>query len=129
MRRKPRSAIVLFLPALALLGARHLPAQGVKPKGEPHAVIAGTVFRDPGFAQPGASVVLALKNTPAKKLQQQISSPRGEFSFHVPASPQTYLVTATLKGFQTAREEIQIQGEEQINATLLLVPESKDKGR
>jgi carboxypeptidase family protein len=129
MRRKPRSAIVLFLPALALLGAAHLPAQGVKPKGEPHAVIAGTVFRDPGFAQPGASVVLALKSAPAKKLQQQVSSPRGEFSFHVPASPQTYLVTATLKGFQTAREEIQIQGEEQINATLLLVPESKDKGR
>lgn len=129
MRRKPRSAIVLFLPVLVLLEAHHLPAQGVKPKGEPHAVIAGTVFRDPGFAQPGASVVLALKSAPAKKLQQQISSPRGEFSFHVPASPQSYLVTATLKGFQTAREEIQIQGEEQINATLLLVPESKDKGR
>ncbi len=129
MRRKPRSAIVLFLPALALLGALHLPAQGAKSKGEPHAVVAGTVFRDPGFAQPGAFVVLALKSAPAKKLQQQISSPRGEFSFHVPASPQTYLVTATLKGFQTAREEIEIQGEEQINATLLLVPESKNKGR
>jgi hypothetical protein len=87
------------------------------------------VFRDPGFAQPGASVVLALKSAPAKKLQQQISSPRGEFTFRIPAGPQTYLVTATLKGFQIAREEIEIQGQEQINATLLLVPESKKKGR
>ena len=92
-------------------------------------MIAGTVFRDPGFAQPGASVILALKSAPSKKLQSQISSPRGEFTFHVPAGPNSYLVTATLKGFQTARQEIEIQGQEQINATLLLVPESKQKGR
>src|SRR6185369_35317 len=98
-----------------------------KPKPGPEAVIAGTVFRDPGFAQPGASVVLTLKSAPAKKLQHQISSPRGEFTFRIPAGSNRYLVTATLKGFQTAREEIEIQGEEQINATLLLVPESKEK--
>jgi hypothetical protein len=107
--------------------AQVLFAQG-KQKAEPHAVIAGTVFRDPGFAQPGASVVLALKTAPAKKIQRQISSPRGEFTFRVPAKPNRYLITATLKGFQTAREEIEIEDQEQINATLLLVPESK-KGR
>jgi len=74
-------------------------------------------------------VVLALKSSPAKKLQHQISSPRGEFSFRVPPGPNAYLVTATLKGFKTAREEVEIQGQEQINATLLLIPESKSKGR
>ena len=127
MRRKSRSG--LFLLLLALFGAHSLPAQGTKQKAEPYAIVAGTVFRDPGFAQPGASVVLALKSAPNRKLQQQISSPRGEFSFRVPPGPQTYLVTATLKGFQTAREEIEIQDQEQNNATLLLVPESKQKGR
>jgi uncharacterized membrane protein len=66
-----------------------------------------------------------LKSAPTKKLQRQISSPRGEFTFRVPASPNRYVITATLKGFQTAREEIEIQDQEQINATLLLVPESK----
>src|SRR5665213_131949 len=126
MRRKPKSRVALLLPALCV--AQFLFAQG-KPKAEPHAVITGTVFRDPGFAQPGASVVLALKSAPGKKLQRQISSPRGEFTFRVPAGHNTYLLTATLKGFQAAREEIEIQGEEQINATLLLVPESKQKGR
>jgi hypothetical protein len=104
--------------------AQSLPAQGSKPKGET-AVIAGTVFRDPGFAQPGASVVLALKASPAKKLQERISDARGEFSFRIPPGPQSYVISATLKGFQTARDEIEIQGLEQINATLLLVPESK----
>jgi hypothetical protein len=130
-RRKSRSALrpVLLLAALfgAMFGAHRLPAQGKKQKAEPNAIIAGTVFRDPGFAQPGASVILTLKGAPARKLQEQISSPRGEFTFRVPPGPTTYLITATLKGFQTARQEIEIQGEEQINATLLLVPESKEK--
>lgn len=114
---------------LLLLSAAGLPAQGTKKDAEPHAIVAGTVFRDPGFAQPGASVVLTLKSSPAKKLQVQISSPRGEFAFRVPAVPNTYLVTATLKGFTPARDEIEIQGGEQVNATLLLVPESKEKKR
>ena len=112
--------------AVVLLGSvsGNLAAQGNKQKGET-AVIAGTVFRDPGFAQGGAVVVLALKSSPTKKLQEQITASRGEFSFRIPAGPQSYVVSATLKGFQTAREEIEIQGLEQINATLLLVPESK----
>jgi hypothetical protein len=122
MRTKPKSRLVVLL--LALCGAQLLLPQA-KQKDEPYAIVAGTVFRDPGFAQPGASVVLALKSAPGKKLQEQTSSPRGEFAFRVAPLPQTYLVTATLKGFQTAQQEIEIQGQEQINATLLLVPESK----
>jgi Carboxypeptidase regulatory-like domain len=135
MRRRSNSTLALLLPALCLAQVFLSPvnAQGTRQKtrkeAEPNAVIAGTVFRDPGFAQPGASVVLALKSAPTKKLRQAISSPRGEFTFRIPAGPNTYLVTAALKGFQTAREEIEIQGQEQINATLLLVPESKEKGR
>ena len=125
-RRKSKSTLVFLLLALFLAQIGWAQA---KQKGGSDAVIAGTVFRDPGFAQPGASVVLALKSAPLKKLQHQISSPRGEFTFRIPAGPNRYLVTATLKGFQAAREEIEIQGEEQINATLLLVPESKQKGR
>jgi len=124
---KNRSAVLAaFLLASFLLAswAGSLAAQGNKQKGET-AVIAGTVFRDPGFAQGGAVVVLALKSSPTKKLQEQTTASRGEFSFRIPAGPQSYVVSATLKGFQTAREEIEIQGLEQINATLLLVPESK----
>jgi len=33
-------------------------------KDAPHAVIAGTVFRDPGFAQPGATVTIVRKDQP-----------------------------------------------------------------
>jgi hypothetical protein len=126
MRRKLKPTAIVLLPALCL--AQLVLAQG-KQKPGPDAVISGTVFRDPGFAQPGATVTLAASSKPSKTLQRQISSPRGEFTFRVPAGANSFVVTATLKGFQTAREEIEIQGQEQINATLLLVPESKKKGR
>ena len=94
-------------------------------KAAPYAVLAGTVFRDPGFAQPGATVVVTKKEAPDKKLQQGITDRRGEFAFRVPPGPGTYYLTATLKGFKPDRQEFEVSGEEQINATLLLVPESK----
>ena len=119
---KIKSAILAAILTASWCGK--LPAQANKQKGET-AVIAGTVFRDPGFAQGGAVVVLALKSNPTKKLQEQTTASRGEFSFRIPPGPQSYVVSATLKGFQTARQEFEIQGLEQINATLLLVPESK----
>ncbi len=127
MRR--RTSSLSSAACLLVLAAVHLMAQDPKKTAAPYAIVSGTVFRDPGFAQPGAFVVLTLKSEPARKLQNQVSSPRGEFSFRVPPGPQTYVVTATLKGFQTVRQEVEIQDQEQINATLLLVPESKNKGR
>lgn len=133
-KRTRRFSLPLLLSILLYAGSASAQTEtGIQSKTgrkpEPYAIVTGTVFRDPGFAQPGASVILSLKSAPKKKLQEQISSPRGEFSFHVPAHPNTYLLTASLKGFQTVQKEVEIQGEEQINATLLLIPESKEKRR
>lgn len=80
--KRIRPAILAALVAATYSGS--VTAQGTKQKAETTAMIAGTVFRDPGFAQGGASVVLALKSNPEKKLQQQITASRGEFAFRVP---------------------------------------------
>jgi hypothetical protein len=96
---------------------------------EPYALVAGTVFREPGFAQSGARVVLTLEGQPKKKLQQQISSPTGEFAFRVKPGANRYTVTATLKGFVTASKTVEIYEQEQVHATLMLVPESNNKER
>jgi hypothetical protein len=93
---------------------------------EPHAVIAGTVFRDPGLALPGATVVLIRKDDPKlKKLQEVVSNYRGEFAFQVLAKSEVYVVRATLKGFHPAEKDVTVSGEGRIEATLVLVPESK----
>jgi hypothetical protein len=94
-------------------------------KSSSYAVIAGTVFRDPGFAQPGAAIWITRKDDPKeKKLQAAVSDSRGEFAFRVAPVQAAYELHATLKGYRPVRQDIQIEGEEQVNATLLLVPES-----
>jgi len=136
--KRTRSNAVRHRAALACLGAllaavggsvswaQQTSGKKSSNKQTAYAVIAGTVFRDPGFAQPGAAVILSLKDDPkGKKLQEAFSDNRGEFAFHVPPAQATYVIQATLKGYRPVRQEIEISGEEQVNATLLLVPESK----
>ena len=98
-----------------------------KKKGTPeaYAIVGGTVFQDSGIAQPGAKVVLAANAQPGKKLQEQTSSPHGEFSFRVPAGPGSYVITASFKGFEPASKEVDIEAQEQVHKSLLLVPSFK----
>jgi hypothetical protein len=71
-------------------------------------------------------VVLTLRGDPkAKKLLQATTTPRGEFSFRVPPTPATYVVKASLKGFKPDEKEATISGEDRLDVTLTLVPESK----
>jgi len=127
-----RAALVCLdamLAAAAAPVASGQPSNGNKKSGKnesAYAVIAGTVFRDPGFAQPGAAVWLTRKDDPKeKKLGEAVSDGRGEFAFRVPPVQATYVLRATLKGYRPVRQDIDVGGEEQVNATLLLVPESK----
>ena len=95
-----RLASRVALLTLALIACMLLAAGDKKKAAEPYAIVAGTVFRDPGYALPAANVILMLKGDPkAKKLQQAVSSFRGEFAFRVPPAPATYVVKASLKGF------------------------------
>lgn len=117
------------LVCLAWAAAPAAFAQSKPASQEAYALVAGTVFREPGFLQPGAKVVLALASQPDKKLQEQVSGLRGEFAFRVKPETNRYIVTATLKGFETARKTIEITGQEQTSATLMLIAESNSKGR
>ncbi len=97
----------------------------------PDAVIVGTVFRDPGFALPGAEVRLTpdpdQSQAAPKKVSKQrtTTSPRGEFVFHVPAQPMRYTVSASASGFKSEQKTITVQGEGRIDVTLTLAQESK----
>ena len=105
-----------------------------------HAIVAGTVFRDNGFSLAGATVTLTVKDTgkdtatgkdtgkdTARKNKpvKSMSDARGEFSFRVSPAPASYVVKATMKGFQPAEKEASVSGEERADVTLILTPESK----
>jgi Carboxypeptidase regulatory-like domain len=121
-KRRTTTRISLFAGLLALVSLNAEPQK----KPPPHAVVAGTVFKDPGFALPDVTVVLMRQGDPKhKKLQELVSNFRGEFAFPVPPAEAKYVVRASLKGFHPAEKEVSISGEERIEVTLVLVPESK----
>lgn len=117
-----RAALVAVLGAVSILAA----AGAKKHDTGAYGIVAGTVFRDPGFALPDAKVELLQRaDSRTAKLQQAVSSPHGEFSFRVPAAPATYIVRASAKGYQPAEQEAAISGENRVDVSLTLTPESK----
>jgi len=135
-KRSGANAAVRFANALVwacfLMGVAGVGvvAAAKKPdKQEPFALIAGTVFRDTGFALAGAEV--SLKPTPEGpssvkvKPAKIISSPRGEFAFRVPAAPMRYTVGVKAHGFREQSKPVSISGDERVDVFFRLEAESK----
>ena len=85
---------------LVLLG---LAAGAADKKAPPEpSIVAGTVFRDPGFALANAEVTLAVKTPPqgvkVPKIQKTTSNFRGEYSFRVPAAKAEYVISVKAAG-------------------------------
>jgi hypothetical protein len=141
MKRKKRSGTnaasavrfgLRFVPiALAAL-ACVLTLQGAKKKTVPegYSLVAGSVFNAAGYAIPDADVVLMPDPQPdsaplkIKKLQTVCDS-RGEFTFRVPPSAMHYILSAGAKGYRAAQKPVVVQGEERVDVTFQLEPESK----
>jgi hypothetical protein len=96
-----RAILSLLLPA-ALAGA-----DKKKQEKKLAAVIAGTVFRDPGFAVAGAEIELVEIRVDGKKPKPRktVTDARGEFAFSVPPVEQKYKVKASVKGLQPEDKE------------------------
>jgi hypothetical protein len=113
------AAFVVACATLLLAGDK-------KKVSEPDSVIAGTVFRDPGYALPEATVTVVLRDDPKhKKLAEQTTSPRGEFVIHVPASTAVYVVKASAKGFHAEEKEASVTGLDRVDLIFILEPEKK----
>lgn len=121
---------VLVVVSIAI-GAAWSAEKPRKPQ-EPYALIAGTVFRDPGLALPGAELTLAPDPTskPASKFKKQkaLSDGRGEFALRVPAAPMRYHLHVEARGYESETKDIAIQGEERVDVSFRLAPTSKHQG-
>jgi hypothetical protein len=88
-------------------------AAGAGDKAE-QAVVAGTVFRDPGFALPRAEIQLTVKTPPKgvkpPKTQKILSDGRGEFAFRVPAAQAEYVVTVKAAGYTSEEKTAAMSG-------------------
>lgn len=119
-RKTGASPFRLFLALFFILAG----LAGQKP--EP-AVIAGTVFRDPGFALAGAEVeLLRLSPLPGRRKPKPVltrTDSRGEFSFQVAPDQAEYRVTARAKGFVPEERIVKLSGgPERLDVYLTLKP-------
>lgn len=81
----------------------------------PQAVIAGTVFRDPGFALARAEVILSVKTPPAGtkkqiKPRKTTTDARGEFAFYVPPEKSSYVLSVKATGLEPQEKTIELNG-------------------
>ncbi len=124
MRTRSRIAALIIALIVAMAAGGVLVAQNA-----PHALVAGTVFRENGFSLAGAMVTLiakgAGKDATKRKPLKSMSDARGEFTFRVSPAPGTYLVKATMKGFKPAEKEASLGGEERVDVTLISTPDAK----
>ncbi len=134
MRKKRKSGTRVVLVALSVLAGTPAFFPGVVPaadkKEKPAAVItivAGTVFRDSGFALPGAEVTLQQANAEGvgkgKKLSFSCNT-RGEFAFRLPGQEGKFVVTASAKGYGRQEKTVEAHPGERVDVTFTLVAES-----
>ncbi|MFO0501359.1 MAG: carboxypeptidase-like regulatory domain-containing protein [Acidobacteriota bacterium] len=124
--RRIGSLRLLVLGLLALgAGAGRLPAQ----QKAAYSVIAGTVFREPGFALPGAVVTLEAAETPAKgkrfKPQKVVSDRHGEYGFRLSPTEAKFKLTAAAKGFVPQEKETTASPGVRVDVFFELKPESR----
>ncbi len=125
MRKSGTSLICLLILAVPLAGAGK---KKIVP--EAYSIVAGTVFRESGFALPQAEVTLIPDPQPdglpvkVKKLST-VSDARGEFVFRVPSASMQYTVRVAAKGYHGEEKTITVHGDERADVTFQLREESK----
>jgi hypothetical protein len=124
-----RSALIFLALTFSILPA----ALKKKPASDTYAIVSGSVFDDHGYALPDANVSLApgaasssaTKSNDKVKPLETVTSPRGEFTFHVPAGPAQYVVSVQAKGYQRLQKTVMVQDQERVEVTFQLDPQSK----
>jgi len=127
--RKKRSGIKL---AALLVAACAIAGAGDRKKDEAHAVVAGTVFHDPGFALPGATVVIAVDDAGGDnghfKPRKTLADGRGEFAFRVPPAAAHYVLRVSAKGYEPQEKKAEVSDpEERVDVNFILMPKSKQE--
>jgi hypothetical protein len=99
----------------------------------PHALIAGTVFRPPGFALPGARIAIKPDAEEAGgarlKAQTAVGDARGEFAVRVLPVPMRWTVAVQMNGYESQQKTVSIEGEHRADVSFVLEPvQAKPQG-
>ena len=132
-KRKTRTTIGSKVASLvlALLAMLVAPAAAEKKSKKPSAtseafsVIAGTVYRPPGFALAGAEIEITPDIEGKPKKIKAYSDARGEFALRVPIVPMRYKIDVKSTGYLPQQQSVAIEGEQRKDLTFRLEPVGK----
>lgn len=132
-RKKKRKTIGSRLAGmvLALLVMLAAPAAAEKKPKKPSeasevfSVIAGTVYRPPGFALAGAEIEITPEIDGKPKKMKAVSDARGEFALRVPVVPMKYRVDVKGSGYLPQKQTVAIEGEQRKDLSFQLEPVAK----
>ena len=120
-----RRAIHFLFSGLVMLLALDVAgfaAEKKEKKQQSYSIVAGTVFRPPGFALAGAEVTLKPeKGSP----QKAVANFRGEFAFRVPSKFASYTVRVKATGFEAQEKTTDIGIDQRIDLAFELTPARK----
>ena len=92
----------------------------------PHALLAGTVYRPPGFALPGVKVLVApeIPEVAGVKLKkvETVTDSRGEWTVRVPAVPAKWRIDVKVNGYRPEQRSVSVEGEQRVDTSLVLQP-------
>jgi hypothetical protein len=117
---------IAFLVTLLCPAALSEKKEKQKAAAAPFALIAGTVFRPPGFALPGAEVVIAPEqrevNGVKLKKAEAVTNFRGEFAVRVPPVPAKWRVDVKSSGYRPEQRSVSVEGEQRLDLSIVLEP-------
>jgi hypothetical protein len=92
----------------------------------PFALIAGTVYRPPGFALAGAQVVVAPEQPEASgvrlKKTEAVTNGRGEWAIRVPSVPAKWRVDVKSNGYRPEQRSVSVEREQRLELSIILEP-------
>jgi hypothetical protein len=125
----------LAVLAIAALFCAPAPVAAQKQKSKESqaafALIAGTVYRPPGFALPGVELkfVPELSESQNVKLKkaEAVTDARGEFAVRVPAVPAKWRVDVKVNGYRLEQRSVSVTGEQRVDLSIILEPAGQPK--
>lgn len=121
-RLVPALAAALLLAVAAFSALAKEKPKDKKKAPPPAALVAGTVFRDAGFALPGAEVVATPDPPQGKKQWRTTGNARGEYFLRLPAGPASYTVVVRANGFRPQEKKVTFAADERLDFNFLLEP-------
>jgi hypothetical protein len=95
-------------------------------KAEAYCLLGGSAFNERGFSLPGVAIVVEMKLSEVQKVKKKkwelVSSPRGQFAVRLPPGKNSFLVTATKKGYKPIDKTVEFANDERQDIVFNMEP-------